>query len=279
MGPNDPYYFSVHFEEGVLGRAWLNDLPLHKVPTRGPLSMNGGANHLLVPGKNRLSLEILTMPDRQPPPPPPPESGGAPQKVVHVLPVGMKVYQIIDPNAEPLTASEMATVDLPVSLGLHPWEKPPLPLFHEVEFDLPFPVAEPVYWRAPPADFPCSGTPELAAAVTEVHDALMNRDLQRFQDLLSLKHEVYAAAFPGEPTAALDRQRSASEKFFGLRYRVKPLDLAKVHFEPRAGGRVAFVSGWDDRPVLEAVAEDQPGLSLRANLLLTRHDGRWRVFG
>jgi hypothetical protein len=60
---------------------------------------------------------------------------------------------------------------------------------------------------------------------------------------------------------------------------VKPLDRTKVHYEPRAGGRVAYVSGWDNRPVLEAVAEDQPSLSLRANLLLTQVDGRWRVFG
>lgn len=277
MGPNDPYYFSVHLEEGVLGRAWLNDLPVHKVPTRGPRSMNGGANHLLVPGKNRLALEILTLPDRLPPPPP--ETEGPPKKVVHVLPAGMKVYQIVDPSAEPLSAVEMASVELPVALGLEPWEKPPLPLYHEVEFDLPYPVAVPVYWHSPPADFPCSGTPELVSAVKDVHAALVDRDLRRFQDLLSLKHEAFAAAFPGDPAAALDRQRGASEKFFGLRYLVKPLDLSRVHFEPRAGGRVAHVSGWDDLPVLEAVAEDHPGLSLRANLLLTQHDGRWRVFG
>lgn len=277
MSPKDPYYFSVHLEEGVLGRAWLNDLPVHKVLTRGPRSMQGGANHLLVPGKNRLALEILALPDRAPPAPSPP--GEEPKKVVHVLPVGMKIFQIEDPNAEPLRAHEIVSVDLPVALGLSPWEKPPLPLYHEVELDLPFPVAEPVYWRSPPTFFSCAGTPELVEAVVEVHTALVQRDLRRFQELLSLKHEAFAAAFPGDPAAALDRQRSASEKFFGLRYLVKPLDLSKVHFEPRAGGKVAHVCGWDDLPVLEAVAEDHPGLSLRANLLLTQHDGRWRVFG
>lgn len=277
--PRDPYYFSLHLEEGVFGRAWLNDLPIHKVPTRGPDSMNGGANHLLVPGKNKLALEIHTLPAKAAPPPPPPESEGPPKKRVDIMPAGMKVYQIRDPNADPLVADEVVSVDIPAVLGLNVWERPPLPLYYEVEFDLPFPVPEPIYWRSPPADFSCAGTPELVQVVTEVHAALMQRDLRRFQDLISLKHFAFAAAFPGEPAAALDRQRSASEKFFSLRYLVKPLDITKVHFEPRAGGRVAYVSGWDDQPVLEAVAEDQPGLALRANLLLTQHDGHWRVFG
>lgn len=278
MTPREPYHFAVHLEEGVLGRAWLNDLPLHKTPTRGPSSMSGGANHLLVPGKNRLSLEILTLPVTAPPPPPP-EDGSPAKKHVDVLPAGLKIYQILDANAEPMTAEVVIEVDLPTALGLKAWEQPALPLYHEATFELPFPVSEPVYWRSPPADFSCAGTPELVAAVSAVHEALTQRDLRRFQELISLKHEAFAAAFPGDPAAALDRQRAASEKFFQLRYLTKPLDLAKVHFEPRAGGRVAYVSGWDDRPVLEAVAEENPGLSLRANLLLTQHDGHWRVFG
>lgn len=277
MTRRDPYYFALRFREGVFGRAWLNDLPVQQVPTYGPDSMHGGANHLLVPGKNKLALEVLKLPRLLPPPPPIP--GQPPVEKVDILPVGMKVYQVKDPNAEPLEAIEMVNVELPVALGLRVWERPELPLYYEAEFDLPFPVPEPVYWRSPPADFSCGGTPELVKVVTEVHEALMNRDLRRFQDLLSLKHEAFAAAFPGEPAAALDRQRSASEKFFSLRYVVKPLDITRVHFQPRSGGRVAYVSGWDDRPVLEAVAEDQPGLSLRANLLLTQHDGQWRVFG
>ncbi|NUQ72672.1 MAG: hypothetical protein HUU21_03875 [Polyangiaceae bacterium] len=277
MGKSDPYYFNLHFREGVLGRAWLNDLPLQKVPMHGPDSMHGGANHLLVPGKNRLALEIQKLPRLSPPPPPVP--GEAPRERVDIMPAGMKVYQIKDPQAEPLEAIEMVSVELPAALGLEVWERPALPLYHEVEFDLPYPVPEPVYWRSPPVHFGCGGTPELVQAVTDVHNALMQRDLRRFLELLALKHEAYAAAFPGQPSAALDRQRSASEKFFALRYLVKPLDMSKVHFEPRSGGRVAYVSGWDDQPVLEAVAEDQPGLSLRANLLLTQHDGQWRVFG
>jgi len=273
-----PYYFAVHLEEGVIGRAWLNDLPVHKVMTRGPDSMSGGASHMLVPGTNQLALEILALP-AAPPPPPVAANGGPAEKRVVLLPAGFKVYRIKDASATPIVAEIVVNLDLPADLALKAGEPLEMPLYHTVTFTLPVPVAEPVYWRAPAVDVPCAGTPELVAAVTEVHDALAQLDLRRFLDLISLKHEAFAAAFAGDPVAALDRQRSASERFFGLRPLVKPLDRAKLHFEARAGGRVVHVSGWDDQPVLEAVAEDQPNLALRANLLLTQHDGHWRVFG
>lgn len=278
MSDSHPYYYTLHFEEGFLGRAWLNDLPIHKGPTHGPESVTSGANHLLVPGKNRLALEILRLPPARVRPPPP-EPGKAPSPEIDMSPAGMKVYQVLTPNVEPITASLVVDVEIPAALGLTQYDSPELPLYHEVEFDLPTPVVEPIYWRSPPADFGCAGTPALVAAVTEVHDALSRHDLKRFLELIALRHEAHAAAYPGEPAASVERQRGAVERFFGVKMAVKPLDLTKLHFEPRAGGRVALVTGWDDRPVLEAIAEDHPGLALRANLLLTQHDGNWRIFG
>jgi hypothetical protein len=277
MARHAPYHFAVHFLEGATGRVWVNDLPLQKVPVRGPDSTTGGVSELLVPGKNRVGLEIWTLPHI--PPPPPPEEGKPERKRALGSPVGFQIYQVKDPTADPITAEITVSVELPGALGRKLWERPELPFYHEIEFDLPSPVMEPPYWRSPPADFGCSGTPELVAVVRDLHDALMSRDVRRFLDLISLKHESFAAVYSGEPVAALDRLRAASERFFRMQYVVKPLDLSKVHFEPRAGGRVAMVSGWDDRPVLEAVAEGDPGPALRANLLLTQHDGRWRVFG
>lgn len=275
MSTRPPYQFTAHLEEGVLGRVWLNDLPVHKVLTRGPESLSGGANHMLVPGENTLTLEILALPEGTPPPPPDPNTPDP----KHLLPVGFKIYQVVDASSTPMKAAEIIRVDLPTSLGLSPWERPEMPLRHEVRFELPDPVVEPVYWRSPPADFGCSGTPELISVVKELHDALMARDVGRFVGLLSLKYEAYSAAYPGEPAAAIDRQRSAAERFFKLPYVVKPLDFGKIHFEPRAQGRVALVSGSDDRPVIEAVAEGEPAPALRANLFLTRIDGSWRIFG
>ena len=274
MAHRPPYHFVVRFAEGVLGRAWLNDLPLHKVPTRGEESMTGGANHFLVPGTNRLALEILTLPKAAP------AQAPAEGKPAAGAPVMAKIYTIVDASSDPMQAHEIASVDLPIAAaGTSPAERPSLPLYHEVEFELPHPVSEPVYWRSPPADFSCAGTPELVAAVKEIHDALVRRDARRFLELMALRHESYSAAFPGEPAASVERQRGALERFFAMDYVVKPLDLTKVHFEPRVGGRVCYVSGWDDQPVLEAATEEQPGPALRANILFTQHDGRWRVFG
>lgn len=269
-----PYHFALHFEEGVTARAWLNDLPIHKVPRPGPDSMSGGANHFLVPGRNKLALEVWHLP---PAPPVVPIPSG--DKPVRIVPVGMKIYQVVDASAEPIQIAELTSVNLPFDIPLRPGESVEMPLYHEVEFDLPFPVTEPVFWRAKAHEVPCAGTPDLHRVVTEVHAALTDGNLRRFLEMVALKHESYAASYPGEPSAAVDRQRSAIERFFSHAIRVKPLDLTKVHFEPRLNGRVIYVSGWDDRPVLEAAADDLPGMALRANLLLTDLDGQFRIFG
>ncbi len=278
MSPNLPYYYTMHLEEGVLGRIWLNDLPLHKVPTKGPDSTTGGASHMLVPGRNKLAIEILRLPPPRPKPPPPvPGQPVSPE--IDMPRAGIKIYQVLQPDVEPITATLVVDTEIPDALGRSQYEEVPVPIYHEVDFDLLTPVPEPVYWRNPRVDFPCSGTPELVAAVTELHDAVNRQDLGRFLELIALRHEIFAGAYPGEPAASVERQRAAVERFFGLKMAVKPLDLAKVHFEPRAGGRVAMVSGWDDRPVLEAIAVDHPGLALRANFLFTQIDGNWRIFG
>lgn len=278
MSESLPYLFTLHIEEGVHSKMWLNELPIHKEPMRGPDSVHSGANHMLVPGRNKLAIEVTRMPAPPVPPPPPPPGTPAP-KVVEEVPLAIKVYRVLQPNVEPIVASIVVEFELPKSLGLSRFEYPEMPFYREIEFDLPVPVTEPVFWRAPTTEFGCGGTPELVSAVLELHQALSRGDSQKFLELIRLRHESYSAAYPGEPSASVDRQRAAVLKFFESRISVKPLEIAKLHFEPLLGGRVASVTGWDDRPVLEAVADDHPGLALRANLLLTQHDGRWRIFG
>jgi len=257
-----PYLFAVHFDEGTVGRAWLNDLPLHKQITRGPDTLSGGANHLLVPGTNTISFEIMRLRDRG-----------------RVPPVDFKIYQVLDPNTQPISIDPLTSFSLPAALSLAPGEEPTIPLYYTSTFIVPEPLSEPVYFQSPPTFFPCEGTPELRQVVIELHEALSTRDLATWLELLRPKHEEFARAYPAEPTAAFDRQRAASETFFSLRPVPRPLDFSRLHFEPRAGGRVAYVSGLDNEPALVAAAEDQPNLALRANLLLTQIDGRWRVFG
>lgn len=261
-----PYHFTVHLEEGVVGRAWLNDLPVQKLLTRGPDSMGGGASHLLVPGKNRLVLEILRLP--------PPGS---------IPPVGMKIYRIVDADTTPILAEMLQTVELPAALNLPVGKTPELPIWHVVDFELPEPVVEPPWWRSPRIETPCSGTKELIDLVLDLQDAVEKLDLRRFFELVSLKHEHWAAAYAGDPYAPVERQQEGATEFFKLSPKVRPLDVNRLHFHPRCGGRVVHVSAWDDGPVIEAIApaagEDEPTPALRANLLVTHHEGRYRIFG
>lgn len=256
-----PYIFVVQLDEGVVGRIWLNDLPVNKFMTRGPDSMSGGASHMLVSGTNTVAFEILRLVARD-----------------KVPPIGFKIYQVKDASTDPITIDPLLELVLPRDLS-PPRSPLQLPMYHEFAFNVPERLPEPLYAASPPTSFPCEGTQELRQAVAEMHEALSTRDLPWFLDLVRLKHEEYARAYPGEPSAPIDRQQEAAKEFFSLRPVTPPLEFARLHFEPRLGGRVAYVSSWDDQPALVSVAEDQRNFVLRTNILLTRHEGRWRVFG
>lgn len=256
-----PILFVVNFKEGVIARAWLNDLPIHKEFVHGPDSMTGGANHWLVPGMNTLEIEVLRAPL---------DKGSV---------VDMMLYTVRNEHSVPPDLDVHCRIDFPALWRDTPENERILPYRIKAAFAIPNEVQEPVYWGAPPLSFGCSGTPELWEAVQAVHDAIANHDVERFIQLTSLKDEEYERAYPGIPSAEAKRVRESARKFFALHPRVKPLDRNVVHFEPRAGGRVAYVSGADGEPVIHSIAERDPGLHLRANLLLTQVDGRWRIFG
>lgn len=256
-----PVLFVVNFKEGVIARTWLNDLPLHKEFIHGPDSMTGGANHLLVPGNNSLDIEVLRAPL---------DKGSV---------VDMMLYTVLNEHSVPPELDVHCRVDFPALWKEAPENERILPYHIQATFSVPEEVQEPVYWGAPSTSFGCEGTPELWQAVQELHHAIETHDADRFIQLTSLKDEEYERAYPGIPSAQASRIRESAKKFFSLHPRVKPLDRKTVHFEPRAGGRVAFVSGADGEPVIHAIAERDPSLHLRANLLFTQYAGHWRVFG
>jgi hypothetical protein len=256
-----PVLFVVNFSEGVLARAWLNELPVHKFLAEGPDSMTGGANHWLVPGENTLTIEVLRVP------------AGDKWSIT------MKLYTVKNEHSTPPDLNILHQVELADYFRALPEERRAAPFLYTARFTPDTDVSEPVYLSAPPASFGCDGTPELRQAVKDLHDALVSHDVDGFIRLTSLKDEEYERAFPGQPSATVARQQQSSRKFFSLRPRIKPLDWKILHFEPRVGGRVAYVTGADHEPAIEAIAEDDPSLRLRANLLLTQYAGRWRVFG
>jgi hypothetical protein len=253
------YHASIR--PGVLLRARLNDLPVYKTPHRGPDSRQGGANHLLVPGENELSIEILKAPPAEP--------------------TEFQPGEVVPPPGWPAPRSvrfALYTQDPEVWDGEPPALRR-LPYRHLSRFDLGPDITAPIYLGARPADVGCEGTPDLFSAVAAVHEALASRDVDRFLELVSLKMSEYARAYEGMGDASVGNQQAATREFFAARPVIGPLDPTSLHFEARARGKVAVVTGVDDGCAITATTERDPNAVLRANLWLTQHDGGWRVIG
>lgn len=258
-----PVFFSVNFREGVVARVWLNDLPLHTFLMHGPHSMAGGANHWLVPGQNTIDLEIYRV-------------QGEHQWDANIE---FLLYTVEDVNAYPLKPSVLYSATFPSLWANVPEEGRVLPYMHREKFDMAgIDLVEPLYYSAEPASYGCDGTPELREALKELHDSLSDGNADRFLKLTALKGEEYERAFHGAAEASAAEREEFIREIFVQKLHVRPLDFSRIHFEPRAGGRVAYVSGADNEPALEAISSADPALRLAANPLFTRYNGAWRVF-
>lgn len=257
------YFYSCTTARRTWARVFLNDLPLFEGPKPGPASSStaGGVNHLLVPGENVLAMEVL-------------HAGDVAQSVsAHIYTVAPDAA----PGEAPFVPETVHFVSYPEVLDPSDEERR-LPFFHESRFvvDTSF---VPAWARAPAAAFDRRGTPDMRAAVAELHSALGAGDVEAFLDLIHLKLEDYAAAYPGVREAGVAYKQEAFRELFAQGLATRPLELDALQFESRAGGRVAHVTRADGSPALEAVAQKEPSFRLRAHLLLVQHEGEWKAWG
>jgi hypothetical protein len=154
-----------------------------------------------------------------------------------------------------------------------------LPFEHEERFVLdPFDFT-PSWLSVPAAEFGPEGTAELREAVRAVHAAVDSGDVDGFLDLIALKLEDTAHAYPSQAHATVPARHELFRELFALKPRPRKLDFGELRFDARRGGRVAHVYRTDGGPALEAVAELDPAHRLKADLLLAQVRGSWRVVG
>lgn len=251
--PYRPLFYSFTVRGHGWARAYLNDLPLHRGDGPGASSISGSADHLLVPGDNTLAVEVLQA-----------EGGRT---------VTASVYGV-DPHATPMKQDMLHAFSFTAPAP----EQQAWPFYHESRFhaDTTF---EPVWLRAPPATFGPQGTPQMRAAVAELHAAVAAGDVDRFNELNALRLSEIERASPGVTAASAETRRAVARQFFSYDLKAEPLDLDGLRFVPRAGGRIAHVTRVDGRQALLAVGQKEPACRLAADLLLVQHDGAWRLWG
>lgn len=260
----------VYLQHRSWARVYLNDVPVYRSPFMGPESRSGPVNHLLRQGENEITVELLRTSKQ-------PGYEQTPDAFAFEL---YTVNNLDAPEGTALDRTLLSDVRYPKIFEDAPERFRRLPLFHRETFTIADPLPLPRFFEAPAAEFDCNGLPEQRQVVVDLHRRLAEGDSEGFLAELSLRFDCDERAYPGEARlgAGAKMQQWRDELFpYDLRPD-GPLDLSKVHFEPRCGGRVAHVTRHDDRYVLEAACTRDPNRRLRSDLLMIQHGGRWRVF-
>ncbi|MBI4955257.1 MAG: hypothetical protein HY908_24755 [Myxococcales bacterium] len=248
------YYFMVHQGPDSAVRASLNDVPFYRFDDPVAATRTGPAIHLLKPGTNVLSIEI----DRAP----------AYSQVFVELSVDCDHERAAVYREWPKLCEEL------------PARERHLPLRYSTTFEPEGELFLPAYLDAPPQEFDRQGTPELREAVRAVHAAIAGKDVGEYTRRLELKVDEHRRAYAhwDDLHDALATDELAG--FFGEELLVRPLELDRLCFDARAGGRVAHVTHLDGGYVIEAVSITKGELDkrIRTDLTLTWHAGAWRVF-
>ncbi|MCK6588118.1 MAG: hypothetical protein L6Q76_11080 [Polyangiaceae bacterium] len=231
--------------------ASLNGVPLYRAELEPDgCTRSGVANHLLSPGENSFELVVDTL-----------------------EPWGGVLFSLArDHNhAAPAFALRLPDLSRPDGPSIQS-----LPYVHHARFELTEITARPAFFAAPPADFGPDGTPELREAVQRFHGAILRGDVDAMVEEARLKIAEHRRIYPNEDELSEASSRAELAAFFASPAKVRPIAWDNVVFRRCSGGRVAFVTRRDGRPLIEAV--NARGHTMRRDLWLTTYEGRWSVF-
>ncbi len=253
------YAFRLRQGPKTIARASLNDLPFFRAPSSAFQDTARACDHLLVPGENVLALELWD----GPPSPDSPEHRGPVHLTVEVVETEEKLAQIAWP-ALALAAGQKN-------------EELALPWAHAVRFTIPEEHPRAFYEGRPAERIPAEGTPDLRGAVRRIHDALSARNARAFVGEFQLKLEEQRRFYGDSPELDKEGLVGAYERRFADALAVEPIGDEDLTFEARAGGRVAYVTRRDGRPVLSARGVADPGQSFELDPLLVREGPKWSL--
>jgi len=249
-----PYYFMISQGQESSVRAWLNDVPFFAHSGRMGLNRNGPAIHLLKRGENTFAIEI----DRAPP----------------------ESQIFFELNVDGDHDSPVVYFEWPREAKHMPYASR-TPFRWEIEFSPPGDLFEPAWLESAGEAIPCEGTWDLKEAVRRLHAAIVEKDIEAFATAMSLKGAEMERAYPGWAEGSMDEMRADMVGFLRTTLHVRPLDLDRLHFVGRAGGRLVQVQHLDGGFVIDAVSEERGPEGevsrVRINPTLARQRGVWKV--
>ena len=275
MRQKNPIMFAIRLKLHTWARVFVNDLPLYKGDLVGPDSVSGPLNKLLVPGENELTIELLKVrqcEDYM-------DKEAYMNKVLEV-----EIYELLNPDEQsetaPIERRMIHEVHYPKMLdNADEARHRRVPFYYKKTFDPGIDLPAPPFMASPEEEFGCEGTDELIDEVRQIHQSLQKRDHDRFLELLELKFIHGERSLPEEVAQlAVEKRALFRRELLAYDPMPEPLDVGELHFEPRRNGQVALVTRKDGGFALMAQCQKDPKRRIKTDLLLTKREGRWRVF-
>lgn len=242
------YYFNIRHGLTVNAAVRVNGFTLHHGSTGSQDGIAGPLDHLLLPGENRLEVEIRAAD---------PTHGSA------------HFYGGALANEGDVPLAELSW---PEDFPALPPPAPPFPTLQARPFLVPADHPKPLFTDAPAERVPLEGTDELWAKVRELHGAFERGDAGAVQQLYATRaaeaHKFYAL----DDTTPAGAARMIAEGMTGP-YDMLPLYGGQVVFMECAGGRAVQLLRLDGRPAIAGRCRTNPRQGYLSNPVLVRHEG------
>lgn len=232
-------------------RVTINDFPVHAGRTSSQDSHYGVINHWLVPGTNKMRVDILD---------------GDPKN-----PAAMLNLDARGADAEPRAfISWLAGKGAVTPLPGHHWAG-------EATFEPDDGVPEPMWLAAKPERVPPEGTPEIWDEVRGLRRAFETADASAVVEAFALKavdtHQMIQL-----PWSTVEKTRELMTSTLDVPWEVKPIAEKDVVFRSFAEDRLVHVGRTDGAALLSArrLGPGEP-VKVATELVFMRWDGRWRI--
>ena len=247
--------YDIQHPPGVVARVLVNDVPFYQDLVDYYASPSGRFNHLLLQGENTITFAIDEVsPD----------------------PYVIRRFTLKLVNHE--TEQVLFTENYPGLFEQYPKEERKLPFVHHAKFLFDEETPKPVWLDAPKESFGPEGTPDQHKAVFELWDAYNRQDIDDFLKAMELKTAEFQKFYGLMPELSADAARAEYGAALKEPWDLEPFDPKQLLFERRCDGRVVHVLRNDGGFALRARHKTDPVRSWNARLLMTRVEGRWRIF-
>jgi len=262
-----PYMTRIKHGPATYVRVLMNDVPMYDRAVMDFASQAFPATPWLIPGQNRVEVEVRDAPKN-------PHCEQAPPHFELFL-----FHQDMDALNDGSNETPLYHEEYPAVLETLPPEERKLPCSWTATFKPEGYIPEPIWADSAPGPVPEQGTPELLKAVFDLHIAFEKKDVDALVAVAALKLQDQQRYFGPLETNIPSEVKKEHVEMLAQPWDLMPFEPAKLRFRSCQGGRVAYVTHEDGGPPLRAKHQFDPLQRWAAKPLLMRQGSDdWRIY-